>query len=783
MNKKNSLSNAGKRFAYLWLMVVLALSCTLGFILPKSQLNNSIMALLPKADLVGVPTELLDEFNQKMDRQLIWLVSAKNAEQTEAAAALWVNELQKLPQLHNVTGKIDEKTQADWGRYLDQHRAVLLDTQTKKQLENHTQIPWVLGQLYSPFAGVSAAEISRDPLLLTRSLALAQQKNSGALQMRHNWLYGTDTQNKEWIFIRAELKASSYDVRSARQTVQALDSAQSILKNQYPEAQILQRGTLFYSHYASEQAEKDISTIGVLSAVGILLLIWIIFRSFRPLWLTLLSLSIGLLCGTTAVLLIYGQIHIITLVMSTSIIGVSIDYALLFLTERMVNGQQDSANTTLHKLLPPLLGAFISTAIAYLVLVLAPFSGLQQFSVFAVSGLLGAFLTVVCWFPFLTQKPSVRISAINNNRFISHWLFLFQDKPVFRYGLPLTVLLLTIIGVSKLTVDDDIGKLQALPTHLQQQENKIAQITGHTSDQKWLVVAAHSAEDTLQQLEALSSVLSEAQDQSILEGFRALPLPSIATQKQNIQLVNGQMVLASKALKDEGLTIQPQAINQQLITPKDWLDSPVSDGWRLLWSNLPNGESAVLVPLSGIKDEATLKQMTQKIAGVHWVDRKTEISALFASYRYYMSWLLFAAVLMISCLFVWRLKWKNGAHCIVPMLLSLGAALASLGWLGVPLNLFSAMALILVLGIGIDYTLFFSNPKGTSAVAMLTVLAAAFISELTFGLLAFSQTQAISGFGIVLSVGIFVALLLSPLAIPTTLSSKDAVHAHKNNND
>ncbi len=114
MNKKNSLSDTEKRFAFLWLLVVLALSCTLGFILPKSQLNNSIMALLPKADLVGVPTELLDEFNQKMDRQLIWLVSAQNTKQTEAVAAIWMNELQKLPQLHNVTGKIDEKTQTDY---------------------------------------------------------------------------------------------------------------------------------------------------------------------------------------------------------------------------------------------------------------------------------------------------------------------------------------------------------------------------------------------------------------------------------------------------------------------------------------------------------------------------------------------------------------------------------------------------------------------------------------------------------------------------------------------
>lgn len=203
-----------------------------------------------------------------------------------------------------------------------------------------------------------------------------------------------------------------------------------------------------------------------------------------------------------------------------------------------------------------------------------------------------------------------------------------------------------------------------------------------------------------------------------------------------------------------------------IITPEQWLNSPVSEGWRLLYSSIDSGHTAILVPLEGIHNETLLKQIPQQVSGVYWVDRKTEISELFSIYRHYMSWLLLASVALIALLFLARFRFYQGIKCLLPLILSLSMALATLGLMGIPLNLFSLMGLILVLGIGIDYALFFSNPKGAGIVSLLTIIAAAFISELTFGLLAFSQTQAIAGFGIVLSVGIIVALLLSPLAIP-----------------
>ncbi|MNM78494.1 hypothetical protein D3C81_903990 [compost metagenome] len=104
---------------------------------------------------------------------------------------------------------------------------------------------------------------------------------------------------------------------------------------------------------------------------------------------------------------------------------------------------------------------------------------------------------------------------------------------------------------------------------------------------------------------------------------------------------------------------------------------------------------------------------------------------------------------------------------MVPTLLSLGSGIAVLALSGHTLNLFSLLALVLVLGIGINYTLFFTNPRGTPTTSMFAIFMAVLTTQLTFGMLVLSHTQAISSFGIVLSSGIAVAFLLAPLTLAT----------------
>lgn len=61
-----------------------------------------------------------------------------------------------------------------------------------------------------------------------------------------------------------------------------------------------------------------------------------------------------------------------TLVMSMSIIGISADYTLYYLTERMVHGAETSPWQSLAKVRNALLTALLTTVAAYLIMMLAP---------------------------------------------------------------------------------------------------------------------------------------------------------------------------------------------------------------------------------------------------------------------------------------------------------------------------------------------------------------------------------------------------------------------------
>jgi predicted exporter len=86
----------------------------------------------------------------------------------------------------------------------------------------------------------------------------------------------------------------------------------------------------------------------------------------------LISIAIGALAGTVVTLLLFGELHLMTLVMSMSIIGISADYTLYYLTERMVHGAQMSPWQSLAKVRNALLLALLTTVAAYLIMMLAP---------------------------------------------------------------------------------------------------------------------------------------------------------------------------------------------------------------------------------------------------------------------------------------------------------------------------------------------------------------------------------------------------------------------------
>lgn len=786
-----------RRLSWGWLVASLLMLAGLLALLPEARINSSVMALLPQDEDSGLDPVWQEQLSNRLDRQLFWLISLPAGQRGESAALWWYQALHELPGLQTIQGP-NAVDVAAWRHFLHDFRYQRLDAASQQRLAQGAAVwsPWVLGQVYSPFAGVGPAEWQADPLLLTR--AVVQGQNTGPLRLQSGWLVSHDVSTgRDWYLLRAELKGSAFDLRGGRQLAARLQELRTELQQRFPGSELLRRGTLYYSDHAAELAQADISTIGLGSLLGVLLLIWWAFRGLRPLWLCMLPLAVGMVSGLLAVLLCFGQIHLFTLVISSSLIGISDDYSLHYLSERRLHGHEESPLATALRLRQPLLLALITTLFAYLLLWLAPFPGLQQMAVFSLAGLIGSFITVFVWFPFLVGTMTERPLPLR--ALMLRWLQGWQHSRLLRQALPVLLLAVSAVGLSRLVVDDDIRRLQPLPQALQAEDQQLARLTGQSSQLTGFLVLGVNGEQTLQRLETLKPILASLQGEGVIDSYRLLSdsLPSQAHQRATHAALSELQPQVVSRLQQAGLSMKASSSTVpplKPLLPESWLHSPVSEGMRLLWlSNSqglskPQGQVAVLVPVNGVHDGARLQSATAQLQGVHWQDKRQSWSDLFARYR-----LLLGLFLGLGALLTAGLLWhKLGRAMTLRILLGNGIALAlataALGFCGMPFTLFSLLALSLVFGIGIDYGLFFahsSQPTGSGdgaaqerlVATLLAVLLANLTTQLAFGLLALSHTQAIASFGLVLSVGVFVSFLLAPLAMPARYPSREVSDA------
>jgi len=776
-----------RRLAWGWLVASLLMLAGLLALLPEARINSSVMALLPQDESSELDPVWQEQLSNRLDRQLFWLISLPAGERGESAALWWYQALQELPGLQTIQGPNAVDVTA-WRHFLHDYRYQRLDAASQQRLAQGPAVwsQWVLGQVYSPFAGVGPAEWQADPLLLTR--AVVQGQNTGPLRLQQGWLVSHDASTgRDWYLLRAELKGSAFDLRGARALAARLQALSAELQSRFPGSQLLRRGTLYYSDHAAELAQADISTIGLGSLLGVLLLIWWAFRGLRPLWLCMLPLAVGMVSGLLAVLLCFGQIHLFTLVISSSLIGISDDYSLHYLSERRLHGHEESPLATALRLRQPLLLALITTLFAYLLLWLAPFPGLQQMAVFSLAGLIGSFITVFVWFPFLVGTMTERPLPLR--ALMLRWLQGWQHSRLLRLALPMLLLTVAALGLSRLVVDDDIRRLQPLPQTLQAEDQQLARLTGQSSQLTGFLVLGANGEETLQRLEALKPVLASLQGEGVIDDHRLLSdsLPSQAHQRATHAALSelqpqvvSRLQQASLTMKASSSTVPPL----QPLLPQSWLHSPVSEGMRLLWLTNQQGQVAVLVPVNGVHDAARLQSATAHLQGVHWQDKRQSWSDLFARYRLLLGLFLGLGALLTAGLLWHKLGWAMTLRILLGNGIALVLATAALGFCGMPFTLFSLLALSLVFGIGIDYGLFFahsSQPTGSGdgaaqerlVATLLAVLLANLTTQLAFGLLALSHTQAIASFGLVLSVGVFVSFLLAPLAMPARYPSRE----------
>lgn len=178
----------------------------------------------------------------------------------------------------------------------------------------------------------------------------------------------------------------------------------------------------------------------------------------------------------------------------------------------------------------------------------------------------------------------------------------------------------------------------------------------------------------------------------------------------------------------------------------------------------PNGGVMHVIMLDGAAEPAALRAAAGGLVGVRFVDPAGDFSVLLGQYRGRAMALLVLSALIMAPLLMWRYGVGQGLWIMAPPSLAVFLAGSLRTFFGGTFTFFDAMALVLVLSIGVDYAVFCAETSGDrKPVTVLAVALAAGTALMSFGLLALSDVAAVHNFGATMLIGIFFAFLLAPM--------------------
>jgi len=332
------------------------------------------------------------------------------------------------------------------------------------------------------------------------------------------------------------------------------------------------------------------------------------------------------------------------------------------------------------------------------------------------------------------------------------------------------------IGISTpllITITDDNPRLFFKPSpELLKQEKVISSQVSDFEPGSYFIITADSADTIQQQFDQLKVKLKSASpniDRQLTSIIHWIP--SQNEQAKNYQLQSalyGESAAASELFtllnidnnelqksieleyqQSKGKYIDYATINTFLDNslPPLWVVQPTSD-------ELGNEkqESAIVLIKKGT-DISQFTALSSDLSHVDFINTVADSTIILKDQRISSTWLLAVAYILISILLLVRFKSLAATFMVLIPAASTCVLFIVFAILGLTLNLFHIMALFLVLGLGMDYSIFIKTMRTHINTTHQAIFLSAITSLLSFGLLSASSTPVVSAFGTTLLIG------------------------------
>jgi predicted exporter len=566
--------------------------------------------------------------------------------------------------------------------------------------------------------------------------------------------------------LMAETRAAAVDLAAQAEAIRAVKTAFSNIRgSELLELEVTGVGAFGVELQKTIRAEAKKRS--ALAASALFLVLLIVYRNLRLLLLATLPIGMGFIVGLAMVSLFFDSVHGITLAFGFTLLGIAVDYPIHLFS----HSRQNSGSFAIKRIWPTMRLGAASTAIAYLAIALSGSKGLAQLGIFTASGVIVAVLATRTWLPGLMAGQSSPVSSTLTK--LQRPTLAFLPAIVF-----LGLAIVTTYHVSNGEIwDDSLSSLSPVPEPRLLTDRSLRSAAGTPDMRYQLVLHAPTLELLLRESESVDLLLGDAVNKGLLNGWQSVSqlLPSHQRQLLRQDAIPDKVTLKNRlngALLDmpfrstafapfEANTSATKALSRLLPsqfehTPlASWLDShliQLGDQW------------ISLVSLNGPKPVELAKYVNTWDTEIELVDLHQASLDLMSDYRKgAIRTMAIASLLIIILLLFQNNKARKTIWITLTVTTALAVTIALITALHAKLTIIHLIALLLVLGLGLDYALFLSRSETESErrATHQAVLVCAVSTTLAFGVLAGSSIPVLKFLGLTVACGSAASFILA----------------------
>ena len=626
-----------------------------------------------------------------------------------------------------------------------------------------------LDDLRSPLAPLIKQTIPADPT--GEFLTIVSGWSDDHRPAKHGGVWMSKDRSKALLLV--ETKAAGFDADAQAAVQQEIRQVFASVAGQPPHVRLLMSGPGVFAVEAKQTIEREAWRLSTAAAVLVVLFLYASYRSIIVVLLSLIPLTTGIMAGMLAVQAWFGFIHGITLGFGITLLGVVDDYPIHLFSHLNSRG---TAAAVMQEIWPTMRLGMLTTAIGFAALLLAGFPGLMQLGLFAVIGILTAAFTTRWILPVFVPEGFVPRPV---------WPALhagLERLTGLKSAIPVAIVLAcaTLLWSHTPLWEMELASLSPVSEAKKDLDRELREQLGAPDVRDLLVIEGQTEEDVLQYAEALDARMQSLRASGAIAGYDLISnlLPSRRTQQDRQSYLPERSVLmrnfdeAQKGLHFSPGLFRPFLAAVESARTQAPLEKMTFAGTALgprLASLLfeQGGGWKAIVPLRGVADRRQLADVVRRwnMPAVTYLDMKQESNRLMIAYRDRTFLIVVCGFFVIGLVLAIGLKSASLLGPVLfPIISALAVVAAVLNLAGEPLSLFHIATFLLVIGLGLDYALFFNRPEGTEEGRLRTLyglLVCSTTTVLVFGVLASSSIPVLHAIGMTAAIGSFCCLLFA----------------------